>query len=190
MSIDLGFGGLLKGLGNFVELISELEGEEGKTETTRTGELRGKGKFKDLKGVYGVSVRIGPLGGPVLETFGNVKETEEGPRVEEVREPLVDVFDEGDTVRVIAELPGVTAEEVHTEVAGDILTLTSDGDRKYNKELLLPCEVDAASLKTSYRNGILEVVVNKKKVNPATSGAPRSKRKAQGTRVRKAGAEE
>jgi HSP20 family protein len=157
----LGLGGLLSGLGNLIELVSEMA-EEGKAEVTRTGEIRGKGDLKDLRGVYGFSVKVGLGGEPTVETFGNIRKTEEGPVVEEMREPLVDVFDEQEAIRVIAELPGVEPADIRVELRDDILSITAAGQvRKYSKEILLPAKGRADLLKTSHRNGILEVVLAK-----------------------------
>jgi len=126
----------------------------------KRGEIRGLPK--GAKGVYGFSIRT-LAGKPVIESFGNIRETAKGPVVEEVREPIVDVFDEADRILVIAELPGVVEEEIKVEVAGDILSLTASGeDRKYAKEILLPSKVKPDSVKTSYNNGILEVRLQKK----------------------------
>ena len=156
-----GLGDLFRGIGDLVELLKEMEAE-GKTEVSRTGELRGKGRLKDLKGVYGFSVKVGLGGEPTVETFGNIKKGEDGAVVEEMREPLVDVFDEKEAIRVIAELPGVEANDIKVELEGDILTIAAEGkDRKYNKEILLPAKGKRDSLQTSYRNGILEVTVAK-----------------------------
>jgi HSP20 family protein len=156
-----GLGDLFRGIGDLVELLKEMEAE-GKTEVSRTGELRGKGPLKDLKGIYGFSVKVGLGGEPTVETFGNIKKGEAGAVVEEVREPLVDVFDEKEAIRVIAELPGVEAKDIKVELEGDILTITAEGkDRKYNKEILLPAKGKRESLQTSYRNGVLEVAVAK-----------------------------
>jgi HSP20 family protein len=153
----MSFGGLFKGIGNLIDLASRL-GEE---EVERKGQL--KGLPKGIKGVYGFSVRT-LAGKPVIESFGNIRETARGPVVEEVREPIVDVIDEEDRILVIAELPGVSENQIRVEVTGDILNLTaSDTDRKYAKELLLPGKVKVESLKTSYRNGILEITVEKAK---------------------------
>jgi HSP20 family protein len=103
-------------------------------------------------------------GKPVIESFGNIRETVKGPVVEEVREPMVDVFDEKDRILVIAELPGVSESEIKIEVTGDILNLTaSDKDRKYAKEVLLPGKVKPNSEKTTYKNGILEITLEKEK---------------------------
>jgi len=151
----ISFGGLFKGLGNLIDLASKLS-EEG---VEKRGEI--KGLPKGAKGVYGFSIRT-LAGKPVIESFGNIRETAKGPVVEEVREPIVDVFDEEDHILVIAELPGVSEDKIKIEVTGDILNLTaSDTDKKYAKEILLPGKVNPASLKTAYKNGILEITLEK-----------------------------
>jgi HSP20 family protein len=59
-------------------------------------------------------------------------------------------------------LPGVSNDNIKVEVTGDILNLTtSDKDRQYAKEILLPCKVRAETLNTSYKNGILEITLEK-----------------------------
>ncbi len=153
----IGFGGLFKGLGNLIDLASKLS-EEG---VDKKGEIRGLPK--GARGVYGVSIRT-LAGKPVIETFGNIRETAKGPVVEEVREPIVDVFDEEDHIRLIAELPGVSEDKIEIEVTGDILNLTaSDTDKKYAKEILLPSKVNPQSLKTTYKNGMLEITLKKER---------------------------
>ena len=151
----IGFSGLFKGIGNIIDFVSKLS-EEG---TEQQGEI--DGLPKGAKGVYGLSIRT--LGGkPVVESFGNIKETSKGPIVEDVREPLCDVFDEKGRIVVIAELPGVSEDEIKLEINGDILNLSaSNKDRKYAKEILLPAKVNAESKKTSFKNGIYEITFEK-----------------------------
>jgi HSP20 family protein len=162
VEIDFGmgkisFGGLFKGLGNLIDLAEKIR-EEG---IEKKGEIRGLPS--GARGVYGFSIRT-LAGKPVIESFGNVRETARGPVVEEVREPLVDVFDEKDCILIITELPGVAENEIKIEIAGDILNLTaSDKDRKYAKEILLPGKVKPESMETSYNNGILEITLEKEK---------------------------
>jgi HSP20 family protein len=116
-----------------------------------------------VKGVYGFSIKMGLGGKPVIEQFGNIKATEKGAVVAEVREPIADVFDEGDKLVVVAELPGVAEGDIHLEVKDDILSLSAEAkDRKYRKEILLPSPVDATSMESSFRNGILELTLRKK----------------------------
>lgn len=155
--VDFGFGNVFKGIGSFLDLLSNMV-EEGKEEITQTKEFRGKGELKDIKGVYGFSVKFGLGGTPAVETFGNIRETEAGPKVEEIREPLADVFDEGDVILVIGELPGVEEDDIHLELKDDILSISAEGeDRQYSKEVMLPSPVKADSMSKSYKNGILEV---------------------------------
>lgn len=162
IGVDIGLGGIFKGIGDFISLVSDMV-EAGESEVSRTGEFQVKGLGDRAKGVYGFTVRTGIGGTPRVERFGNIRSTEEGPVVDEVREPLVDVFDEGETVLVVAELPGVAEEEITIEVKDDVLTLETTGEGKYAKEVLLPCPVDAATMKKAHKNGVLELRLNKPK---------------------------
>ena len=160
VEFDIGFGGLFKGLGSLFDLVSKMS-EEGKEEYTRTGEIKGLGD--KAKGVYGFSVKLGLGGKPIIEQFGNIKTTDRGAVVAEAREPIVDVFDEEERLLVIAELPGVEEKDIHLEVKDDILDLSTEtGDRKYNREILLPSAVDAESMESTYKNGILEIRLKKR----------------------------
>jgi HSP20 family protein len=157
--VDLG--GLFRSLGGFVGLLSELA-EEGGELIHRSGEIGDE--RKGVKAVYGFSVRVGGGGKPHIERFGNVKDDGERAVVEEAREPMIDVFDEEDHLLAIAELPGVDVREIRYEVKDDILSLHAEhGERKYKKEVLLPCAADAKGASSSYRNGLFELKLPKRK---------------------------
>ncbi|MBI4299026.1 MAG: helix-turn-helix domain-containing protein [Chloroflexi bacterium] len=157
--VEVGLGGLFRGIGNLVDLVSGMV-EEGKEEHSASGEIEGLGG--KVKGVYGFSIRLGLGGKPVIERFGNIQETEAGPVVTETREPLVDALEEETRVVIVAELPGVEEKDIQAQVQGDILVLSaSTANRRYYKELLLPTPVDIASMNSSYRNGILEITLAK-----------------------------
>lgn len=152
--VDLGLGGLFKGISNLLDLVGNLaEAGEG---MNRTGEIK-FGDSDKLQGVYGFSIRTGLGGMPKVESFGNIRESDEGPVVADTREPIVDVFDEGDTLLVVAELPGVSKKDIKVELNGDVLALTTTGARKYAKEVLLPAAAGEEGMTTSYNNGVLEV---------------------------------
>lgn len=168
LDVDFGaekfnLGGVFKGIGNLIELVAKLQ-QEGKSEFSRTGEIKGLGP-KGAKAVYGFSIKLGGLAGesPQVETFGNIKKDEKGaPIVEEVREPLVDLFDEEDKIIIIAEIPGVEEGKIKIEVKDDILELKAeDSDKKYHKEILLPSKVKRESLRSTYKNGVLEITISK-----------------------------
>lgn len=156
----ISFGGLFQGIGGLIDLVSKLE-EQGKEGAQ--GEKEFTSPSGRVNAVYGFSVKTNLGGKPVVEPFGNVRKTARGPVVEEERQPLVDVFDETDHILVIVELPGIEEEHINTGVKGDILTLSAaNGERKYYKEVLLPGDVDADSLKRKYKNGVLEMRMSKK----------------------------
>jgi HSP20 family protein len=154
---EVEFGGLFRGLGDFVNLLSKFS-ETGEKLKERDGEFRVKGLGDNARGVYGFSIRSGVGGGkPRVQPFGNVRASEAGLVVDEVREPLVDIFDEDSEVVITAELPGVLEDEIE----GDVMMIETEGERYYAKEILLPESVSAKSLKKSYNNGVLEVRIKK-----------------------------
>jgi HSP20 family protein len=126
--------------------------------------------------VYGYSMSVGPDGKPIIQEFGNVKPSKrpgmfgfEQPALEptDSREPLVDVINDPEQVRVVAELPGVEKSDIKTTISEDTLTIKVDGAaHKYYKEVPLPSTVDPDSSKASYTNGVLEIVLRKLKPRP------------------------
>jgi HSP20 family protein len=158
--VDVGFGSLFKGLGDFVGVLGNLI-EAGEKQINRSGEFKVKGLGDKAHGVYGVSVRVGLGGEPHVERFGNIRATAHGPEVVDVREPLIDVFDEGSEIVIAAELPGVKEDAIEVEIRGDVVALSSSGERRYAKEVLLPSAVDAASMRRSFKNGLLELRLKK-----------------------------
>jgi len=166
-NLDLGIGkinlgGIFKGIERLVEMASDLKAAGG--EMSKEGEVDLSHLKKDMKAVYGFTVKSAVGGKPVVEPFGNVKvkQTPKGPTVDEEREPMADVFDEPEEVKVYAEMPGVNADDIKLEVKGDILNIAAcSGDRKYHKEVLLPSPVKAETLVSSYKNGILEIRIKK-----------------------------
>jgi len=157
-SEDIGFGGVFKGLADLIEKLGDL--------ADRGDQLKESGEIhhRDVKGVYGFSVKVG-LGDKgdkevKVEPFGNVrKDSESGDtEVQEIREPVVDIFEEQDHTLVIAEMPGISTKDVTLEVKDDLLTISAQKqDKKYCKEILLPRNYPRENMKMSCNNGILEI---------------------------------
>ncbi len=109
--------------------------------------------------VYGFSMHVGPDGKPRVEHFGNVRQG----KVTSEREPLAEVIDLKDEVRIVAELPGVAKKDLHMSAKNKMLSIdVSDPQRPFSKEIRLPEHTDEKTAKASYQNGILEVVFKKK----------------------------
>ncbi len=113
--------------------------------------------------VYGFRIHIGPDGKIKVDEFGNVRREGLKPKIAEEIEPLVDVIDEGDKIRVIAEVPGVEKDKIKLKAAGKELIIQASNGKKYFKKVQLPDEVDIKTAKAQYRNGVLEVEMKKSK---------------------------
>jgi len=80
------------------------------------------------------------------------------------REPIVDVFEGGDYVNVMTELPGVEESDITLKIENNTLTISADTPaRKYYKEVKLPISVGKDSVESKFRNGILDVKLRKAK---------------------------
>ncbi len=111
--------------------------------------------------VFGFSMKVGPDGNPRLEHFGNVAPTPGGVP-SEGREPLTDVLETDHEITVTCELPGISKEDVNLHVSVDRITVRVDSPRKYHKVIPLPATVIAKSAKATFKNGVLDLTVQRK----------------------------
>lgn len=99
------------------------------------------------------------------------------PRVVRVELP-VDVIDEGDQIRVVADLPGFNKEDIEVWVEDNDLIIKAERkeeevekeknyirrERRYGRiyrRVALQTDVDFENVRASYNNGVLEVIVPK-----------------------------
>jgi HSP20 family protein len=123
--------------------------------------------------VYGYSMKIGPDGKPEIRQFGNLKKSLKGPEVKEEREPLVDIIETNHEIRVVVELPGVEKGDIKLHGTEDSLTISVNTPHyKYYKEVNLPAKVKVKESKSSYKNGVLEVVFPKAEAPKKPEGEP------------------
>jgi HSP20 family molecular chaperone IbpA len=84
------------------------------------------------------------------------------PTLIDERQPLVDVFEEEDHLIVLVELPGVDKEDVHIKVEENTLTISAiNKTRNYIKKVWLPASIKKDTIKFTYRNGILQIKLEK-----------------------------
>ena len=154
-----GLGSLFKGVEKLVDLAGKLE-EKGTI--SKEGELNLDEIQKGMKGVYGFTINTASGGSPKVETFGNIKKTPEGPKVDDEREPITDLFDEKDEIVVIAEMPGIEETDIKIDLKEDILEILATGkNRTYRKEILLSIKAMQTDLSHKFTNGILEIKIKK-----------------------------
>jgi len=127
--------------------ISEID------EAVRSGKLKGEWDIKPIQepGVKGyVAQGRFQLGEPLSLP----KHT-----IDEVREPLADVFEDKDHVKLYIELPGVEKEDVQLNLTESRVEVKA---KNFYKNIDLPTrdvEFDKAS--ANYKNGVLEVIIPK-----------------------------
>jgi HSP20 family protein len=162
-----GLGKLIPGLGDVVKGLEKSDAFQQRLSVINK-EVERQLKESPLKkvGQEGVRRTIIPPTNRVRGTvnghgFRQPSSRAEAPPLKKQREVIVDVFDEGDYIKIIAELPGVTEQDIKTEVKGKLLTISATGiSREYYKEVTLPCPIKG-ELDSSYNNGILQVRIKK-----------------------------
>jgi HSP20 family protein len=62
------------------------------------------------------------------------------------------------------KLPGVSKENINISIYNNSLEVTTTGteERKYHEVIDLPLETDIETATSTYKNGILEIVLKKK----------------------------
>ena len=117
--------------------------------------------------VYGFSMTTGPDGKPIIKEFGNLKPKHQPSKaqireIKEEKEPLIDVLEEPKTITIVAQLPGIEKEDIDVDVTETQTTISVDTqEQSYHKKLQLPAIVDPKSAKTSYKNGVLQIKLQK-----------------------------
>lgn len=80
------------------------------------------------------------------------------------KEPMVDVFDEATEVQIIIDLGNFKRGEVDIDIKPDkYIIFAKKGDREFKEEIVLPPGVDAENTEEYFRNGILQIILPKKR---------------------------
>ena len=92
--------------------------------------------------------------------------------------PLVDIFEEPEFIRIVAEVPGVKPEDVQITVEGNVLTIKGTKEQvaeekaekvhryertygAFERTFTLPATVAADKIKATYEHGILTILLPK-----------------------------
>lgn len=75
------------------------------------------------------------------------------------RDPLVDVILTESAIYLTAEMTGVTGDDVRVGLDLGQLTIHAEGERRYQSLIDLPADVDPDTLKHTFKNGVLDIVI-------------------------------
>ena len=82
------------------------------------------------------------------------------------RDALVDVILTESAIYLTGEMSGVSADEVRVDVEGGKLTMRGEGERRYFSAVELPADVDPDTLKHTFKNGVLDIVIARRRSAP------------------------
>ncbi len=126
--------------------------------------------------LFDVSSRISRL---LNDAFGGIDwQSRGGDSVSASWVPPVDIFEEADSIRIMAEVPGVRPQDVKISLEGNVLTVHGTKqqvaeertervhryERTYGvfeRTFSLPSSVDAGNIKASYDQGVLTITLPK-----------------------------
>jgi HSP20 family protein len=124
--------------------------------------LTGLPSLGDRGNVYGVSMRVGPDGRSSVQEFGNFRPPAPAEEERASSEPLTDMIEEKDRVRVIVGLPGVQRNDIVVGAEDVWLDIVVDTEnRKFSRHIELPCPIRSDSVTASYKNGVLEITMDR-----------------------------
>lgn len=92
--------------------------------------------------------------------------------------PAVDIFEEADAIRIVAEIPGVNANDINISLEGNLLTIhgtkQQEAEEKtervhryertygtFERSFTLPASVEPNDIKANYDNGVLTITLPK-----------------------------
>ena len=147
---------MMPGMGNLVKNLRKRSPELDQKIKEKEQEIKKRleeGYSPEPKVTHSVKIRSLVPSGPKKAE----KKAEERPENKTI-EPITDIFNEGDLLRIVIEMPGVTMEKIHIAVKGRSLEVSAkEGGKRYKKEITLPWHGKLA--KERFQNGILELVL-------------------------------
>ncbi len=167
--------GLLDGLWEFLRSLEEME-KKGLTEQVKRGDLEGPygSKIKyEYRTRVGLGLRPGSqerfAGKPSEPFYKTIKRMPTKViKPEDIKEmvELVEVTETDDTIEIIVELPTVEEKDIDLKIEENALKITvkRPEGKKIEKRISIPKGSKAEKIeKASFKNGILEITLKKKK---------------------------
>jgi len=155
----LGLSEFFSELGGLLESFAKVL-ESRKPEARREGEIKDFGGIKGVSVAYNFSLKTLVNDEPTVRGFRNTH-GHSGKSPGEM-EPLIDIFDEGNHLTVVAELPGAKENDIKLSLEGNLLKISADTSAgEYRKEVLLPNPVKTDLIEAAYKNNVLEIKLEK-----------------------------
>ncbi len=105
----------------------------------------------------------------------------DSPSEARIREPLIDIRDEGNKLKIVAEMPGVDKKDIEIDLGDNSISISAasktDTEEKdaekgsyysersfqsFSRTIPLPAEIKRDGAEAELKNGILEITLEKK----------------------------
>jgi len=117
------------------------------------------------------SFRVAPLNKPREWRY------QTRPFFKRVRGPLVDVFNEAEEVLIVVDLGGFMRDEISVSMNPQRYLLQAmRGEQRFSEMIELPPNVDVGRSYQRLLNGVLEIIIPRKKEEPSPSSARRRRK--------------
>jgi HSP20 family protein len=123
--------------------------------------------------IHGLNINILPIVRPKPKRYNNrpLKNSQRKTASSEENEQLPDIIKGDKEVAVTVEIPSVEKEEINLNATENTLEIiVNNPKRKYHKLLNLPCSIKPKTLKSTYKNGVLDIVVKRWKRRKTGAG--------------------
>ena len=88
------------------------------------------------------------------------------PLFKKVKEPLVDIFHEAEEVMIVIDLGGFRRGDISLNMKQEEYSIFAKrGDQEFQEKIALPPEVDIEKCQENFRNGVLEIILPRKKAD-------------------------
>lgn len=116
--------------------------------------------------IYGYRIKTETDGKPNIREFGNF--TKKSPTkhntAPDEQDPPTDIIEGDENISVTVEIPGTKKQDIELKATENALEINISSPRyNYHKRIALPCSVKEQSTKATYKNGVLDVVITRKK---------------------------
>jgi HSP20 family protein len=129
-----------------------------------TQEDVGVGGFSSF--VYGYSMTVELDDKPRVSNRSSKKRkgisVDNGPQITSEREPLAEINVYDKEVKVVLEMPGLSKEHIKIQAYKNSVEVSSDHPQRKYQVIDIPRVADINTIRSTYKNGILEIVFKKK----------------------------
>jgi HSP20 family protein len=175
LSFDSDFDDVFDDFDMFRKFVKKSQGEMDEViKKIKSGAIRGVWEIREINepGVKGYAIQ-GRFGtNETADPLEPLKPSKRRPlprnpfeipktALKEMRQPLVDVFEENNAVKIYAELPGEEKDDIKVNAAGDKIEIKA---KNFHRITELPdTNLAIEGMSSEYKNGVLEITIPKRK---------------------------